>query len=186
MPRLTNPPLELRLARASSLESNVQYGYYVVEPTTQCPAWQSCRGGGCLAGVGFVFTMGSCSRRRMRRRVSRLAGAHYWTGLGLGYSVAWPGESCLAHSHDGSIPLDYDRADRRTIGNDALSRSDGTRLGCLLDHVFLWVLQASPSAHHPRINRCDREPTTCITIKKFPQEHIAPTTSRSDRHRHRT
>ena len=152
MPRLTNPPWELRLARASFPESNVQYGYDVVEPPTQCPAWQPCRGGGCLAGLGFVLTMGSRSRRRRRRRVSRLAGAHHWIGLGLGHPVAWSGESCLAHRHDGSIPLDYDRADRRTIGNDALSRPDGAGLGRLLDHIFLRVLQAGSSAHHRHLN----------------------------------
>ena len=111
MSLLTNTPLELTLARASSMESNVQYGQHVVEPPTQCPAWQPCRGSGCMAGMGLVLILGSRSRRSGRRGISNLAGAYYWAGLGLGHSIAWHRESCVAHRHDGSGPLDYDGAD---------------------------------------------------------------------------
>ena len=186
IPPLTTTPSELTLARASSTENNTQYGHHVVEPPTQCTAWQSRRGGGCLAGVGLVLTLGSLSRRRRRRRVSNLAGAHDWTGLGLGHPVAWRGESCVAHRHDGSGPLDHDRADRRTNGDDPLSRSDGTPLGGLLDHVLLWALQTSRPAHRRLINRCNRQPSTSAAIRTPPQTQIRPTTSRSDRRRHRT
>ena len=139
-PPLTTTTSEFTLAPASSTENDTQYGHHVVEPTTQCPAWQPRRGSWCLAGVGLVLTLGSLSRRRRRRRVSDLEGAHDWTGLGLGYPVARPGESCVANCHDGSGPLDHDRTDRRTNGDDSLSRSDGTRLSDLLDNFFLWVL----------------------------------------------
>ena len=76
-----------------------------------------------------------------------MAGADDWTGVGLGNPITRPGESCLAHRHDGSGPFDYDRADRRTIGDDALSRTDGARLSGFLDHILLWILQTSPPAH---------------------------------------
>ena len=179
-------PSELTLARASSKENNSQYGYHVVEPPTQCPAWQPRRGGGCLAGVGLVLTLGSLSRRRRRRRVSDLAGAHGWTGLGLGHPVAWPGEPCVAHRHNGSGPLDHDGTDRRTNGDDPLSRCDGTPLGDLLDNDLPWALQASRPAHHRLINRCNRQPSTHAAIRTPAQTQIRPTTSRLDRRRHRT
>ena len=125
----------------------------MVEPPTQCPAWQSCRRGGGLAGVGLASSLGSLSHYWSRRRTSDLAGADDWIGLGLDDPVAWPGESCLAHRHNGSVPFGHDGADRRTIGDDALSRSDGTCFRRLLDYIFLWVLQASPSAHRRLTNR---------------------------------
>ena len=117
-----------------------------MEPSIQCPARQSRRSGGRLAGVGLVLTMGSVSGCRRSRRISRLAGAHSRAGLGLGHPLARAGESCLAHRHNGSDPLDHGGADRRANGDDALSGFDGTLLGGLLDHVFLWILQASQSA----------------------------------------
>jgi hypothetical protein len=157
-----------------------------VEPPTQCPAWQPRRGCGCLAGVGLVLTLGSLSRRRRRRRVSYLAGAYGWTGLGLGHPVAWPGEPCVAHRHNGSGPLDHDGTDRRTNGDDPLSRCDRTPLGDLLDNDLLWALQASRPAHHRLINRCNRQPSTHAAIRTPAQTQIRPTTSRSDRRRHRT
>lgn len=122
---------------------HTQNGHHVVEPPAQCLAWQSRCGGGCLAGVGLVLTLGSFSRRRKHRRVSDLAGAHDWTGLGLGHPLAWPGESCMAYRHAGSGPLDHDGADRRTDGDNSLSRSDGNHLGGLLGNDLLWALQAS-------------------------------------------
>ena len=149
---LTTTLSKLTLACASSTENNTQYDHHMVEPSTQCLAWQPRRGSRGLAGVGLVLTLGDRSRRRRCRWISHLEGAHDWIGLGLGHSAAWHGESCVAHRHDGSGPLDHDRADRRTNGDDSLSRSDGTRLGGLLDHVFLWALQANRSAHHCRIN----------------------------------
>ena len=185
LPPLTTTPSELTLARTWSTENNTQYGHHVVEPPNQCTAWQPRRGGGCLAGLGLVITLGSLSRRRSRRRVSSLAGAHDWTGLGLGHPVAWRGESCVAHRHDGSGPLDHDRADRRTNGDDPLSRCDGTSLGGLLDHSLLWALQTSRPAHRRLINRCNRQPSTSAASMTPPQTQIRPTTSRSDRHRHR-
>ena len=118
---------------------HTQYGHHVVEPPAQCLAWQPRCGGGCLAGVGLVLTLGNFSRRR----VSDLAGAHDWTSLGLGHPLAWPGESCMAYRHDGSGPLDHDGADRRTDGDNSLSRSDGNHLGGLLGNDLLWALQAS-------------------------------------------
>jgi hypothetical protein len=164
---------------------NAQHGHLLVESPTQRFAWQPCCGGRRMVGVGLILTLGSRSGRGKRCRISYLAGAHHWAGMGLGHPVAWPGESCLAHRHDGSVPLDYDRADRRTIGNDALSCSDGTRLGCLLDHLFLWILQTSPSVHYRPINRCNCESSACITIRAS-QEEITLTTSRSDQHQYRT
>jgi hypothetical protein len=122
---------------------HTQYGHHVVEPPAQCLAWQPRCGGGCLAGVGLVLTLGNFSRRRKHRRVSDLAGAHDWTGLGLGHPLAWPRESCMAYRHDGSGPLDHDGADRRTDGDNSLSRSDGNHLGGLLGNDLLWALQAS-------------------------------------------
>jgi len=186
IPPLTTTPSDLTLARASSTEHNTRYGHHVVEPPTQCPAWQPRRGDGCLAGVGLVLTLGSLSRRRRRRRISDLAGAHDWIGLGLGHPVAWPGESCLADHYDGSGPRDHDRADRRTNGDDPLSRSDRTPLGGLLANDLLWALQASRPAHRPLINRRDRQPSTSSPIRTPPQTQVRPTTSRSDRRRHRT
>ena len=167
-PPLTTTPSELTLTRASSTENNTQYGHHMVESPTQCPAWQPRRGGWRLVGVGLVLTLGSLSRRRRRRSISDLAGAHDWTGLGLGHPVAWPGESCMAYRHDGSGSLDYDRAYGRTTGNDPLSRSGGARLGGLLDNFLLWVLQASRSAHHRFISRCNREQSTCAAIRTAP------------------
>ena len=164
-PPLTTTPSELTLTRASSTENNTQYGHHMVESPTQCPAWQPRRGGWRLVGVGLVLTLGSLSRRRRRRSISDLAGAHDWTGLGLGHPVAWRGKSCVAHRHDDSGPLDHDRADRRTNGNDPFSRSHRTRLGDLLDNFFLWVLQANRSAHYRIINQCNRQPYTHSTIK---------------------
>ena len=169
-PPLTTTPSELTLARTSSTENNTQYGHHVVEPPNQCTAWQPRRGGGCLAGLGLVLTLGSLSRRRRRRRVSNLAGAHDWTGLGLGHPVAWRGESCVAHRHDGSGPLDHDRADRRTNGDDPLSRCDGTPLGGLLDHSLLWALQTSRPAHRRLINQCNRQPSTSAASMTPPQD----------------
>jgi len=186
IPPLTNTQLELTLARASSTENNGRYGHHVVEPPTQCPAWQPRRGDGCLAGVGLVFTLGSLSRGRRRRRISDLAGAHNWFSLGLGHPVAWPGESCVADHHDDSGPLDHDRADRRTNGDDPLSRSDRTPLGGLLDNDLLWALQASQPAHRHLINRRNQQPSTSSPIRTPPQTEVRPTTSRSDRRRHRT
>lgn len=165
---LTTTPSELTLARASSTENNTQYAHHVVEPSTQCPTWKPRRGGWRLAGVELVLTLGSLSRRRRRRSISDLAGANDWTGLGLGHPVAWPGESCMAHRNNGSGPLDHDRAYGRTTGNNPLSRSDGTRLGGLLDNFLLWVLQASRSTHHRLISRCNREQSTCAAIRTAP------------------
>ena len=54
---------------------HTQYGHRVVEPPAQCLVWQPRCGGGCLAGVGLVLTLGNFSRRRKHRRVSNLAGA---------------------------------------------------------------------------------------------------------------
>ncbi len=76
-----------------------------------------------------------------------MAGTDDWTGVGLGNPITRPGKSCLAHRHNGSSPIDYDGADRRTIGDNALSRTDGARLSGFLDHIFLWILQTSPPAH---------------------------------------
>ena len=121
----------------------------MVEPSTECPAWQPRCRGRSVACVGLVLSLGSLSHYRSRRRISGVAGSDDWTGLGLGHPIARPGESCLAHRHNDSGPLDHDGADRRTNGDDALSRSDRTRLGGFLDHIFLWVLQASPSASSP-------------------------------------
>jgi len=162
-----------------------QYGHHVVEPPNQCTAWQPRRGGGCLAGLGLVLTLGNLSRRSRRRRVSNLAGAHDWIGLGLGHPVAWRGESCVAHRHNGSGPLDHDGADRRTTGDDPLSRSDGTPFGNLLDHSLLWALQTSRPAHRRLLNQCNRQPATSIAIMTPPLTQMRPTTFRSDRHRHR-
>lgn len=145
-PPLTTVPSELTLARSSPMEHDTRYGHHLVEPSNQCPARQSRRSGGRLAGVGLILTMGSFSGCRRSRRISHLAGAHSWAGLGLGHPIAWAGESCLAHRHNGSDPRDHGRADRRANGGDALSCSDGTLLGGLLDHFFLWILQASQSA----------------------------------------
>src|SRR4029077_11721245 len=92
---------------ASPTESNTQYGRYMVGSPTQCPAWQPRRGGGGMAGVGLVLTLGSPAHRRSRRRISRLAGAHNRTGLGLGHPVTWLGESCMAYHHNGSDPFDH-------------------------------------------------------------------------------
>ena len=126
---------------------HTQYGHHVVEPPVQCLAWQPRCGGGCLAGVGLVLALGSFSRRRKHRRASDLAGTHDWTGLGLGHPLAWPGKSCVAYCHDGSGSLDRDGSDRRTDGDNSLSRSDGNHLGGLLGNDFLWALQASKRAH---------------------------------------
>ena len=183
---LTTTQSELTLAFASYTENNTQYGHHVVEPPAQCPAWQPRRGGGCMAGLGLVLTLGSLSRRRLCRRVSDLAGTHDWTGLGLGHPLAWPGEPCVAHRHDGAGPLDHDRADRRTNGDDPLSRSDGTPLGGLLGNDLLRALQASEPAHRSLINRCNRQPSTSAAIRTPPQTQVRSTTSRSDRRRHRT
>jgi len=142
----------------------------MVEPPTQCPAWQLRRGDGCLAGVGFILTLGNLSRLRRRRRVPDLAGAHDRTGLGLGHPVAGPGESCMAHRDDGSSPLGHERADRRTNRNDPLSRSDRTLRGGLLDHIFLWALQTRRPTHRRLINRCTRRPFTCAAIRTAPAE----------------
>ena len=49
----------------------------------------------------------------------------------------------MAYRHDGSGPLDHDGADRRTDGDNSLSRSDGNHLGGLLGNDLLWALQAS-------------------------------------------
>ena len=157
---IDNPAVGTHTNPRTIHENNIQYGHHVVEPPTQCPAWQPRRGGGCLAGMGLVLTLGSLSRRWRRHRVSDLEGAHDWTGLGLGHPVARRGESCVANRHDGSGPLDHDRADRRTNGDDPLSCSDGTRLSGLLDNFFLWVLQANRSAHYRIINQCNRQPYT--------------------------
>jgi hypothetical protein len=165
---LTTTPLELTLARASSTDSKIQYGHHLVESSAQRLAWQSCRIGRCLAGVGLASNLGSLSRCRSCRRISDLAGAHDRIGLGLGDPVARLGEPCLAHRHNDSGPFDHDRTDGRTIGHDALSRSDWARLGGLLDHVFLWVLQASPSTYRRLTNQCNRDPSTDITIKTPP------------------
>ena len=37
-----------------------------------------------------------------------LAGTHNRTGLGLGHSVTWLRESCVAYYHNGSGPFGYD------------------------------------------------------------------------------
>jgi hypothetical protein len=164
----------------------------------QHPVW-SPRGGApksmhCLAvsswrrvpgWPGLVLTLGSLFRRRRSRRVSNLAGAHDWSGLGLGHPVAWRGESCVAHRHDGSGPLDHDRADRRTNGDDPLSRCDGTSLSGLLDHSLLWALQTSRPAQRSLINRCNRQPSISAASMTPPQTQIRPTTPRSDRRRYR-
>ncbi|SRR5713226_1954557 len=113
-------------------------------------------------------------------------GAHGWTGLGLGHPVAWPGEPCVAHRHNGSGPLDHDGTDRRTNGDDPLSRCDGTPLGDLLDNDLLWALQASRPAPRRPIKQCNRQPSTHAAIRTPAQTQIRPTTSRSDRRRHRT
>ena len=76
-----------------------------------------------------------------------MAGTDDWTGVGLGNPITRPGKSCLAHRHNGSSPFDYDGADGRTVGGDAISGSDGARFSGFLDHIFLWVLQTSPPAH---------------------------------------
>jgi hypothetical protein len=147
------------------MENDLQYGQRMVGTPTQCFAWwPRCSGGG-LAGVGLDLTVGSVSHRRMRRRVSNLEGAHDRTGLGVGHPVAWRRESCVAHCYDGSGSFDHDGADRRTNGDDSLSRSDRTRLSGLLDHVFIWVLQESRSALRRSINRSDRHPSTHGTIR---------------------
>ena len=131
---------------------HTQYGHHMVEPPAQCLARQPRCGGGCLAGVGLVLTLGNFFRRGKHRRVSDLAGSHDWTGLGLGHPLAWPGKSCMAYRHDGSGPLDHDGADRRTDGDNSLSRSDGNHLGGFLGNDFLWALQASERAHYSLIN----------------------------------
>jgi hypothetical protein len=41
-----------------------------------------------------------------------VAGFLIWQGRTIGLVWAWAGVSCLAHCHDGSIPFNYDRADR--------------------------------------------------------------------------
>ena len=186
IPPLTTTPSDLTLTRASSTENNIRYGHHVVEPPTQCPAWQPRRGGWCLAGVGLVLTLGNLSRCRGSRRVSNLAGAHNWTGLGLGHPNAWPGKPCVAHRHDGPGPLDHGGADRRTNGDDPLSHCDGTHLGGLLDNNLLWALQASRPTHRRLINQCNRQPSIFAAIRTPPQTQVRPTTSRSDRRRHRT
>jgi hypothetical protein len=129
-----------------------KYGHHMVEPPAQCLAWQPRCGGGCLAGLGLVLTLGNFSPRGKHRRVSDLAGSHDWTGLGLGHPLAWPGKSCMAYRHDGSGPLDHDGADRRTDGDNSLSRSDGNNLGGLLDNDLLWALQTSECTHCSLIN----------------------------------
>ena len=183
---IDNHAIGTHTSPASFTENNTQYGHHMVEPPTQCPAWQSRRCGGRLAGVGLVLTLGSLFRRRKRRGVSDLAGAHDWTGLGLGHPVARPGESRVADHYDGSGPLDHDRADRRTNGDDPLSRSDRAPLGGLLDNDLLWALQTSRPVHCRLINRCNRQPSTSAAIRTPPQTQVRPTTSRSDRRRHRT
>lgn len=97
--------------------------------------------------MGLASSLGSLSHYRSRRRLSGVAGADDWTGVGLGNPIARLGESCLAHRHNASSPFSHDGAERRTVGHDALSRSDGARFSCFLDHIFLRVLQASPPAH---------------------------------------
>src|ERR1051325_1101007 len=97
-------------------------------------------------------------------------GTHDRTGLGLGYPVAWGGESCLAHHHDGSDQLDHDGAERRTNGDDSLRRSDGTRLSGLLGRVCLRTLQANRSIHHRIIGRGDRQPYIHSRIRTFSRE----------------
>ena len=119
----------------------------MVEPSTECPARQPrCRGRG-VARLGLASSLGSLSHYRNRHRISGVAGADDWTGVGLGNPITRPGESCLAHRHNGSSPFSHDGADRRTVGDDALSRTDGARFGCFLDHIFLWILQTSLPAH---------------------------------------
>jgi hypothetical protein len=186
IPPLTTTTSDLTLAASSSTENNARYVHHVVEPSTQCPAWQPRRGDGCLAGVGLVLTMGSLSRRRRRRRISDLAGTHNWFGLGLGHPISRPGEPCVADHHDGSGPLDHDRADRRTNGNDPLSRFDRTHRGGLLDNDLLWALQASQPVHGRLINRRNQQPSTSSPIRTPPLTQVRPTTARSDRRRHRT
>ena len=121
-----------------------------------------------------------------------VAGFLIWQGRTVGLVWAWATlllglESlCVAHRHNGSGPLDHDRTDRRTNGDDPLSRCDGTPLGDLLDNDLLWALQASRPAHHRLINRCNRQPSTHAAIRTPAQTQIRPTTSRSDRRRHRT
>ena len=73
-------------------------------------------------------------------------------GLGLGHPNAWPGKPCVADHHDDSGPLDHARTDRRTTGDDPLSRFDRTHRGGLLDNDLLWALQASRPTHRRLIN----------------------------------
>jgi hypothetical protein len=72
-----------------------------------------------------------------------VAGFLVWQGRTIGLVWAW---ATLLLGLE-SLAFDYDRTDRRTVGDDALSRSDGARFSCFLDHIFLWVLQTSPPAH---------------------------------------
>src|ERR1051325_129466 len=82
-------------------------------------------------------------------------GTHDRTGLGLGYPVAWGGESCLAHHHDGSDQLDHDGAERRTNG-DARSDWSGPGLPCCLG----WRVLPGPSSRWFRSARSRRSRTT--------------------------
>jgi hypothetical protein len=183
---LTTRTTEFTLTPASSRENDPQYGQHMVGTPTQCFAWwPRCRGW-CMAGVGLDPIVGGVSRRRRRRRVSILEGAHDRTGLGLGHPLAWRRESRVAHCHDGSGPFDHGGADRRTNGNDSLSCSDRTHLSGFLDHVFLWVLQESWSALRRPVNRGDRQLYTRNTIRALPQEQVTATTLGSDRRRYRT
>jgi hypothetical protein len=109
---LTTMSPELTLARPSFTENRNRNGHHVVESSIQCSAWQPRRGGGRMAGVGLFLSIGSPSRRGRHRRVSDLAGAYDWNGLGLGHSVAGLGKSRLAHRDHGSGPFDYNRTNR--------------------------------------------------------------------------
>ena len=164
---LTTTISEFTLPRTSSMENETQYGQRVVGPSSQCPTWWPRRGSRRLAGMGLTLDLGRVSRRGRRRRVSHLEGTHDWTGLGLGDPLAWRRKSCVAHRHDGSGPVGHDRADRRTNGDDSFSRSDRTRLIGLLDHVFIWLLQASRSVFSRSINRRGRQPYVS-TIRTLP------------------
>ena len=65
-----------------------------------------------MAVMGLFLTSGRPSHRGKHRRVSDLAGAYDWTGLGLGHAVPGSGESRMARRDDGSGPLDHNRTNR--------------------------------------------------------------------------
>ena len=121
-----------------------------------------------------------------------VAGFLIWQGRTIGLVWAWA--TLLLGLESLAWPI-VTMVQVRSTTTEPTDEQMGTILSAvltgLLSAVFwitflLWALQASRPAHRRLINRCNRQPSTCAAIRTPPQTQVRPTTSRSDRRRHRT